>query len=45
MTKRISFHEGNILNLAFLDQLFANYQSKGTPIDGIMHFAAKKAVG
>jgi UDP-glucose 4-epimerase len=28
-----------------LSKLFEEYKAKGEPIDGIMHFAAKKAIG
>ena len=38
-------HEINILDLPALDKLFQKKKDEGKPIDGIMHFAAKKAVG
>jgi UDP-glucose 4-epimerase len=42
---RLQFKQGNILDLPFLDSVFSEQLSKGTPIDAIMHFAAKKAIG
>jgi|688.fasta_scaffold472841_1 UDP-glucose 4-epimerase len=45
VARRLRFHQGSILDLQFLDQLFQEYRAKGEPIDGIMHFAAKKAIG
>ena len=39
------FHQGNILDLPFLEGLFKSYKESNEPIDGIMHFAAKKAIG
>jgi UDP-glucose 4-epimerase len=41
----VRFHHGNILDLEFLDGIFKQYLEKGEPIDAIMHFAAKKAIG
>jgi UDP-glucuronate 4-epimerase len=38
-TKQFSFHEGNILDKAFLDQLFNSYK-----IDAVIHLAAKAGV-
>lgn len=35
----------NILDLSALDDLFSKKKDEGKPIDGIMHFAAKKAIG
>jgi UDP-glucose 4-epimerase len=43
--KRIQFYKGNILDIDFLDKVFVNRKEEGNPIDGIMHFAAKKAIG
>ena len=43
--KRVRFHQGNILDLPFLEGLFKSYKESNEPIDGIMHFAAKKAIG
>lgn len=45
MEERIELHEINILDLPQLDKLFEMKKSQGKPIDGIMHFAAKKAIG
>lgn len=45
MEKRIEVHNMNILELEGLDKLFQAKVQLGTPIDGIMHFAAKKAIG
>ena len=42
---RIEFHQINILNLEALEGLFKTKKDQGQPIDGIMHFAAKKAIG
>ena len=43
--RRVRFHQGNILDLEFLDGVFKHYVDKEEPIDAIMHFAAKKAIG
>lgn len=43
--KRLRFHQGSILDVAFLDGIFRLYREKGEAIDGVMHFAAKKAIG
>ena len=45
INQRIHVHQGNILDLEALDNVFKIYEDKQTPIDGIMHFAAKKAIG
>ena len=45
INKRIKKHKGDIMDLEGLDTLFKEYEDKGEPIDGIMHFAAKKAIG
>jgi UDP-glucose 4-epimerase len=41
----VRFHQGNILDFEFLDGIFKLYVEKEEPIDAIMHFAAKKAIG
>jgi hypothetical protein len=33
------------MKLEALDKLFQDKKDQGKPIDGIMHFAAKKAIG
>jgi UDP-glucose 4-epimerase len=38
--KKIDFEKGDIRDAAFLDQVFKKY-----PVNGVIHFAAKKAVG
>ncbi|MFT5641368.1 MAG: UDP-glucose 4-epimerase [Cyclobacteriaceae bacterium] len=38
--KKIDFEKGDIRDAAFLDQIFKKY-----PVNGVIHFAAKKAVG
>jgi UDP-glucose 4-epimerase len=43
--KRVRFHQGSILNMSFLDGIFRLYRDRGEAIDGVMHFAAKKAIG
>ena len=43
--RRVRFHQGNILDLPFLESVFEEYLTKQEPIDAIMHFAAKKAIG
>ena len=45
INERLVVHKGNILDLEGLDNIFKMYEDKKTPIDGIMHFAAKKAIG
>jgi len=45
ITRRVRFHQGNIIDLEFLDGVFKFYLEKEEPIDAIMHFAAKKAIG
>lgn len=45
INNRVRFHQGNILDFPFLDNIFEEYVQKGDPIDAIMHFAAKKAIG
>lgn len=42
---RIECHHLSILDQEGLDKLFKKKQDEGKPIDGIMHFAAKKAIG
>ena len=44
INKRILLKKGNIMDLEFLDSVFKGQVEKNQPIDGIMHFAAKKAV-
>ena len=43
--RRVEFHQHDILNLEGLDNIFKLYKEKGEPIEGIMHFAALKAIG
>ena len=38
----IHVKEGNILDVSFLENVFEEQIKEGTPIDGIIHFAAKK---
>ena len=45
INSRISVYKIDILDLEGLDNLFKMFEDKQTPIDGIMHFAAKKAIG
>lgn len=42
---RVEVHYISILDEKKLDELFELKKTQGKPIDGIMHFAAKKAVG
>tara|TARA_B100000989_G_scaffold297111_1_gene281957 strand:- start:6826 stop:7884 length:1059 start_codon:yes stop_codon:yes gene_type:complete len=41
---KISFHEGDIRNTAFLQEVFFEAKKKNNPIDGVIHFAGLKAV-
>lgn len=38
----IHIERGNILDIGFLERVFEQQRSEGTPIEGIIHFAAKK---
>ncbi len=40
--KRVVVKTGSILDLGFLESVFQEQKDAGTPIEGIIHFAAKK---
>jgi UDP-glucose 4-epimerase len=40
---RVTFYEGNILDLSFLDSVFEAEKKCQRPITTIFHFAAKKS--
>ncbi len=42
--ERLLFKKGDILDWKFLESVFAEAKSIGKPINGIMHFAALKAL-
>ena len=41
----LPFHQIDVRDGALLDKLFSDLESRGTPLQGILHFAAHKAVG
>ena len=43
--EQLPFHQIDVRDQASLDSLFSMYSSKGTALEGILHFAAHKAVG
>ena len=45
LDSRIEFHQVDIMKVEELETIFKKKQESGNPIMGIMHFAAKKAIG
>ncbi len=41
----LPFHQIDVRDGASLDKLFSDFESQGNPLQGILHFAAHKAVG